>query len=327
MRHNQNRRSRGRSRKGPNPLTRSYESNGPDVKVRGTAAHVAEKYMSLARDAISSGDIVAAENYLQHAEHYNRIVAAAQIQLQQTQPQQFREGEDGDEDGAINGRGRDRFGYYSDPEGDEGGDDRFDSNPVEDDGDRAPQRQAQRPDYRQGRNDGRDGGQPNRYAGDRGRNSGPNRDHRDGRDQRGDYRGDRYGGDRPRQDYRDNRNDAGPERYAGDRQRNSAPGPDARDRDNRTDGPAERFGGPVEPREDRDTRPGPAAGSPAPDTARSEPGQTMTERLPDSGAEEEALARPRKRRSPRLAANGADPGAAESDGTRDGEAALAAFPE
>ena len=42
---------RGRNRRGPNPLTRSYESNGPDVKVRGTAQHIAEKYTQLARDA------------------------------------------------------------------------------------------------------------------------------------------------------------------------------------------------------------------------------------------------------------------------------------
>ena len=47
--------------------------------------------MTLARDAQSSGDPVAAENYLQHAEHYNRIVMAAQAQFQQSQPQ-FREG-------------------------------------------------------------------------------------------------------------------------------------------------------------------------------------------------------------------------------------------
>jgi hypothetical protein len=62
-------------------LARNFESNGPDVKIRGTAAHIAEKYMSLARDALSSGDIVAAESYLQHAEHYNRIIMAAQSQL------------------------------------------------------------------------------------------------------------------------------------------------------------------------------------------------------------------------------------------------------
>ena len=108
MRHNQNRRSRGRNnRKGPNPLTRSYELNGPDVKVRGTAAHVADKYMTLARDAQSSGDPVAAENYLQHAEHYYRIVMAAQAQFQQSQPQ-FREGGPGqtsyDDDRQMNGR-------------------------------------------------------------------------------------------------------------------------------------------------------------------------------------------------------------------------------
>jgi hypothetical protein len=68
----------GGSRRGPNPLTRSYESNGPDVKVRGTPQHIAEKYVQLARDAHSSGDTVMAESYLQHAEHYYRIIAAAQ---------------------------------------------------------------------------------------------------------------------------------------------------------------------------------------------------------------------------------------------------------
>jgi Domain of unknown function (DUF4167) len=78
----QNRRGRGRGgRKPQNPLARNFESNGPDVKIRGTAAHIAEKYMSLARDALSSGDLVAAESYFQHAEHYNRIIMAAQSQL------------------------------------------------------------------------------------------------------------------------------------------------------------------------------------------------------------------------------------------------------
>ena len=90
MRPNQNRRMRGRNRpKGPNPLTRSYESNGPDVKIRGTASHIAEKYIQLARDAQGSGDPVAAENYYQHAEHYFRLIAAAQEQLRQNQPQQY----------------------------------------------------------------------------------------------------------------------------------------------------------------------------------------------------------------------------------------------
>jgi hypothetical protein len=78
----QNRRGRGRNRKNHNPLQRSFESNGPDVKIRGTPAHIAEKYVSLARDAQSSGDPVLAENYLQHAEHYNRIIMAYREQLQ-----------------------------------------------------------------------------------------------------------------------------------------------------------------------------------------------------------------------------------------------------
>ncbi len=90
MRNGQNKRMRGRNRKGghhhQNPLSRMYESNGPDVKIRGTASHVAEKYLQLARDAQSSGDPIAAENYYQHAEHYFRLIAAAQEHLRQSQP-------------------------------------------------------------------------------------------------------------------------------------------------------------------------------------------------------------------------------------------------
>ena len=95
MRPGQNKRMRGRNgRKGPNPLTRSYESNGPDVKIRGTAHHIAEKYLQLARDAHSSGDPVMAESYLQHAEHYFRLIAAAQqAQLQAQQGYQRPAGE------------------------------------------------------------------------------------------------------------------------------------------------------------------------------------------------------------------------------------------
>src|SRR3954452_3918554 len=102
----QNRRMRGRNnnnnnnRKGPNPLTRSYESNGPDVKIRGSAQQIAEKYATLARDAMSAGDRVVAENYLQHAEHYNRIIAAAQAQMPIQQVRELRDefDEDGDDD-------------------------------------------------------------------------------------------------------------------------------------------------------------------------------------------------------------------------------------
>jgi hypothetical protein len=81
-------RSRGRGRRPQqNNHNRSFDSTGPDVKIRGTAAHVYEKYLQLARDANSSGDRVMAENYLQHAEHYFRILMAAQAHQQQQQAQ------------------------------------------------------------------------------------------------------------------------------------------------------------------------------------------------------------------------------------------------
>lgn len=87
MRPQQNRRIRGRNnnnnRRGPNPLSRNYESNGPEVKIRGNAQHIADKYTALARDAQAAGDRVMAENYLQHAEHYVRIILAAQAQMPQ----------------------------------------------------------------------------------------------------------------------------------------------------------------------------------------------------------------------------------------------------
>src|SRR5262249_29403795 len=97
MRNGQNKRMRGRNRKGQNPLTRVFESNGPDVKIRGTASHVAEKYVQLARDAQTSGDPVAAENYFQHAEHYFRLIASAQEQFRQSQPYYRPETENRDE--------------------------------------------------------------------------------------------------------------------------------------------------------------------------------------------------------------------------------------
>jgi len=116
----QNRRGRGRNRKSQNPLSRSFESNGPDVKIRGTPAHIAEKYISLARDAQSSGDPVLAENYLQHAEHYSRIIMAYREQMHQA-------GE------AYNGNGQQRLrGPNEGAEGDDFGED--DADDLLDDG-------------------------------------------------------------------------------------------------------------------------------------------------------------------------------------------------
>ncbi|MEO5336063.1 MAG: DUF4167 domain-containing protein [Magnetospirillum sp. WYHS-4] len=98
MKHGNNPR-RGRSRGGNgkrqfNPRNQTFESNGPDVKVRGTAQQVLEKYLALARDASSAGDRIQAESYLQYAEHYYRILSAAQAAFQgqggEPQPQQPR---------------------------------------------------------------------------------------------------------------------------------------------------------------------------------------------------------------------------------------------
>lgn len=112
-------RQRGRNRGGgggggkpQQNANRAFESNGPDgVKVRGNAQHVFEKYQQLARDAGSAGDRVLAENYLQHAEHYFRLVRAIQPQRQLSEilgREQFASGYDidfEDENGAQNGDG------------------------------------------------------------------------------------------------------------------------------------------------------------------------------------------------------------------------------
>ncbi len=73
---NSNRRHRNRNsgRRNNQPRTQVYDSNGPDVRIRGTAHQVAEKYLTLAKDATSAGDRIVAENYYQHAEHYIRII-------------------------------------------------------------------------------------------------------------------------------------------------------------------------------------------------------------------------------------------------------------
>jgi hypothetical protein len=91
----------------------TFDSNGPDVRIRGSAFQVHEKYLQLARDAAASGDRIIAESYLQHAEHYYRIIAAAQEQQQlqqQNDPnRRFR-------DGGYNGQD-----YRNGPPGEESG--------------------------------------------------------------------------------------------------------------------------------------------------------------------------------------------------------------
>lgn len=94
-------RMRGRSHRGGNgssgglrhhgggiPLNRNhvFDSNGPDMRLRGTAQQLFEKYLQLGRDATSSGDRVTAESYFQHAEHYFRILNAMTQAAQQGVP-------------------------------------------------------------------------------------------------------------------------------------------------------------------------------------------------------------------------------------------------
>jgi len=72
------RRSRGRGNRKPHvPIkNQTFDSNGPEIRVRGNANQVLEKYLAMARDAQSAGDRISAENYMQHAEHYYRIINA-----------------------------------------------------------------------------------------------------------------------------------------------------------------------------------------------------------------------------------------------------------
>ena len=86
MRPGQNKRSRGRNGGGgggphhnrPRPPHRitTFDSNGPNVRIRGNAYQVFERYIALAREAQASGDRIAAENLYQHAEHYFRVMNA-----------------------------------------------------------------------------------------------------------------------------------------------------------------------------------------------------------------------------------------------------------
>lgn len=70
-----------------NPRVQTFDSNGPEVRIRGTAYQINEKYIALARDAASAGDRVLAESYLQHAEHYQRFINEATEEFNQYQQQ------------------------------------------------------------------------------------------------------------------------------------------------------------------------------------------------------------------------------------------------
>lgn len=106
---NQRRRQGG----GPNP-NRALDSNGPDVRIRGTAQQIYDKYLALARDAQSSGDRVKAENYLQHAEHYFRVLRSVQGSAPASSFDQ--NSQDGDSEGEQSGLAGDRDQRFERPQ-------------------------------------------------------------------------------------------------------------------------------------------------------------------------------------------------------------------
>jgi len=110
MRHNVRKSSKNRGGPKKNIKTRVFESNGPDAKIRGTAYQVTEKYEALAKDADTSGNYVLAENYRQHAEHYQRIIndfegdmkaTAAKVEKEK-KPQAAQSNEESANEGTVN---------------------------------------------------------------------------------------------------------------------------------------------------------------------------------------------------------------------------------
>lgn len=107
--------SQNRPRTLGNIINRVFDSSGPEGKVRGTPQQIIEKYQMLARDAQLSNDRVAAENFLQHAEHYTRLLAEATRELaaEQEARQQYQQNNGGQNNGGQNNGGQNSGGQYS----------------------------------------------------------------------------------------------------------------------------------------------------------------------------------------------------------------------
>jgi hypothetical protein len=137
-----------------NIVNRVFDSSGPEGKVRGTPQQIIEKYQMLARDAQLSNDRVAAENFLQHAEHYTRMLAEAMKEMaaeQEARQQQYQQG------GGQNGQNGQNGGQNGAPQGGQQGQPRGDRPERQDRGDR-PERQdrGDRPDRGERRDFNRD---------------------------------------------------------------------------------------------------------------------------------------------------------------------------
>jgi len=101
------------------PLNRNhvFDSSGPDLRLRGTAQQLFEKYLQLGRDATGSGDRVMAESYFQHAEHYFRIINA----MNQAAQQQQGGGQQGHQQGNQQGSYQQRRQYQQEGESEQSG--------------------------------------------------------------------------------------------------------------------------------------------------------------------------------------------------------------
>ncbi len=80
-----------------NVVNRVFDSSGPEGKVRGTPQQIIDKYQALARDAQLSGDRVAYENFLQHSEHYSRLLSDAQREIAKRKEQQTKQKQEQDD--------------------------------------------------------------------------------------------------------------------------------------------------------------------------------------------------------------------------------------
>lgn len=87
--HHHSNHSNSHSRGRVNPRVTTFDSNGPDVRIRGNCYQINEKYVTLARDANSAGDRILAESYLQHAEHYQRMINDMQEEYNKFNPPQY----------------------------------------------------------------------------------------------------------------------------------------------------------------------------------------------------------------------------------------------
>ena len=304
-------RQRGRNRSaGGKPqqhnANRALESNGPEgVKVRGNAQTVFERYQQLARDAASSGDRVLAENFLQHAEHYFRLIRA----MQPTRP-------------ASEIIGRDQFNSGFDVDFEEEGAEAAEAEPSEPEGDtRERGSWRDRDDRRERFRDRDDRPRDDRQRDDRPRDDRPREDRpREDRPREDRSRDDRPREDRPREDrprveraegsrrerWRD-RDDRQEQRNREDRPERERPERDRPERDPLA--VVEPSGGPIAPAADR----------PASPTLRSEDGSEsqapdfLRPRRPRAEAEGEEPKPTRRRRAPRSFEGEASPGEGAED--------------